>query len=311
MNMIRTRGLGNLLFLGAALFFWGCEAPPGKSSIAGGEGRPVVIGDGGVNLEFGPEQLARALSRMPVRVRNRIAVEARGELFDAILLQELVFAEGMRAGLDQDPEIQKQMANHLRQLVQSRVLADLAETAEVSDDEVAAYYQENRGKFATRKIRARHILLKDRSQAEKVRGEALANPEAFPALAKRYSLDQSSGSAGGDLGFFGYGKMTPEFEQAAFMLEEPLEISAVIESPSGFHVIQATDFRPGRERALSEVQAQVRALLLRRLVDAEKAKLFQRLRESVAVSMDPAAMEQAFGMMKVVEQPEEARHGGH
>ena len=303
MNKLR---FGKFLLLGIALVFAGCGGASPLSSPEGELGRPVVIEAGAVDLTFGAEQLARGMARVPVRSRAQMTTEGRNELFEALVLQELVFAEGVRAGLAQDPEIQDQLAGYLRQLVQNRVMADLALTVEVSPEEVADYYQEKRSKFATRKIRARHILLQDRATAEKVHQEALQDPAAFPALAKRYSMDKSSASNGGDLGFFGYGKMAPEFEEAAFALEEPLEISAIVEVPSGFHIIQATDFRPGRERLLTEVQAKIRALLLRRAIDARKAEFFQGLKDSYTASMDPEAMNRALGMVKVTKEKSSA-----
>jgi parvulin-like peptidyl-prolyl isomerase len=213
--------------------------------------------------------------------------------------------------LDQDPVIQEKLANYLRQLIEERVLADLALAVEVSDEAVGEYYRENRGEFSTRKVRARHILFEDRAVAEEVRRDVLATPDRFPEIAREYSKDRSSAASGGDLGFFGYGKMSPEFEDAAFGLEGPLSISEVVESPSGFHIIQLTDFRPGRERSLEEVQAKVRKHLERRAVDAAREEFFVQLRESTDVSMDPDAMAEAFRIAKSREVPEQSGMGAH
>jgi peptidyl-prolyl cis-trans isomerase C len=311
MKWISAQLMGQRFLLATVILFAGCEVAGPGSRGAVPAGGPVMIENADANLAFGSQQLARALARIPPAARNRVPVEARADLFERFLLQELVFAEGMRAGLDQDPVIQEKLANYLRQLIEERVLADLALAVEVSDEAVGEYYRENRGEFSTRKVRARHILFEDRAVAEEVRREVLATPDRFPEIAREYSKDRSSAASGGDLGFFGYGKMSPEFEDAAFGLEGPLSISEVVESPSGFHIIQLTDFRPGRERSLEEVQAKVRKHLERRAVDAAREEFFVQLRESTDVSMDPDAMAEAFRIAKSREVPEQSGMGAH
>ncbi|CAA7616040.1 peptidylprolyl isomerase [Magnetospirillum sp. UT-4] len=102
-------------------------------------------------------------------------------------------------------------------------------------------------------IRASHILLmykgSMRSMAERSKADAesaiqalrdeLAKGADFAALAREYS-DCPSGEDGGDLGYFGQGSMVPEFESAAFGLGTG-EVSEVVETPFGFHLIQRTD----------------------------------------------------------------------
>ena len=204
-----------------------------------------------------------------------------------------------------------QLANYFRQLVEARVLKDLASTVRVSDAEIADYYAANRREFSTRQIRVRHILLSDLAAATKIREEALANPEEFADLAKRHSIDASSAPAGGDLGFFGYGKMTPEFEDAAFALRNPLEVSGIVESPSGFHIIQATAFRPGRERSLDEVRFGIQKRLEQKAADAAREAFFLELEESVDVQMERAAMEEALRIAKSRDVPEASGSGAH
>lgn len=102
-------------------------------------------------------------------------------------------------------------------------------------------------------IRASHILLmyqgSMRSMSSRSKEEAwetihtikdeIAQGADFGQMARQYS-DCPSGEDGGDLGFFGRGAMVPEFEEAAFALEAG-EVSGVIETPFGFHLIQRTD----------------------------------------------------------------------
>ena len=118
-----------------------------------------------------------------------------------------------------------------------------------TEAEIAAYYQANLQQFANpEQVHAQHILLKTagkdaaavRKQADAIHAEATAAGADFPALARKYSEDDASKATGGDLGFFGRGSMVKPFEDAAFALQ-PGQISDVVETEFGFHVIQRVD----------------------------------------------------------------------
>lgn len=88
-------------------------------------------------------------------------------------------------------------------------------------------------------IHARHILVADEKTAKEVL-EKLNKGEDFKKLAKEYSTDPGSAEEGGDLGWFGQGKMVPEFEKAAYALKKD-EISKPIKTDNGYHIIQLLD----------------------------------------------------------------------
>lgn len=90
-------------------------------------------------------------------------------------------------------------------------------------------------------IRASHILVKDEETAKKVQAE-LAAGKSFEELAKQYSEDTASKENGGDLDYFGPGKMVPEFEEAAYKLKKD-EISQPVKSSYGYHIIKVTDIK--------------------------------------------------------------------
>ncbi|ENQ3077278.1 peptidylprolyl isomerase PrsA [Bacillus cereus] len=90
-------------------------------------------------------------------------------------------------------------------------------------------------------IKASHILVKDEATAKKVKDE-LAQGKSFEDLAKQYSEDPGSKEKGGDLGYFGPGKMVKEFEDAAYKLKKD-EVSEPIKSQFGYHIIKVTDIK--------------------------------------------------------------------
>ena len=124
----------------------------------------------------------------------------------------------------------------------------IAAAQEIKPEDVSKKYEEE---FAP-KIRQRAEAKK---KAEQILGEAKSNPGRFAELAKQHSQDPGSAAKGGDLDFFGRGAMVKPFEEAAFKLKEG-EISGVVESDFGYHIIRLTGIRKGKsgeERRASHI----------------------------------------------------------
>jgi peptidyl-prolyl cis-trans isomerase D len=131
--------------------------------------------------------------------------------------------------------------------------------------QIETFYNANLQQFSNpEQVHAVHILLKTankdaavvRTQAEGVLKEARATGADFAALARKYSEDEASKASGGDLNFFGRGAMVKPFEDAAFALE-PGQISDLVQTDYGFHVIKVLEKRPAGQRPLAEVRDQI------------------------------------------------------
>ena len=140
----------------------------------------------------------------------------------------------------------------------------LRERVNVSAQDVQRYYEDNQQQYSQPdQVRASHILLKTegkddaavKKQAEDLAKQAKAGAD-FAALAKKHSQDDSNNTKGGDLDFFGRGAMVPEFDKVAFSLQ-PGQISDVVKTEFGYHVIKVTEKRAASQRPLAEVQAQI------------------------------------------------------
>jgi peptidyl-prolyl cis-trans isomerase D len=147
--------------------------------------------------------------------------------------------------------------------------AEFAARVEPTDGEVAEYYELHKDDRFTEpeQVRARHILVKvaadaddkTKAAARKKATDLLAKVKGgadFAALAAKQSDDAGSAASGGDLGLFPRGRMTPEFERAAFALQ-PGGLSDVIETPFGFHVIKVEEHRAGGLQPLDAVRDQI------------------------------------------------------
>ncbi len=142
----------------------------------------------------------------------------------------------------------------------SDVDAVLADASKAS--ELLAHYNRNIRKYKqAEEISAKHLLIREEDGGEakikEIQAEIKSGKITFEAAAKKYSKDLSNASKGGDLGFFGKGVMDKDFEAAAFALKTPNEISDVVKSSFGFHLIKFTERKEGFEKKFEEVKKEV------------------------------------------------------
>jgi len=138
----------------------------------------------------------------------------------------------------------------------------------IEPEDIQDCYNAERSRFVEpEQVRARHILLKADREAEPQKAQAareqaqellekIKNGAAFAALAKKYSQDEASAGEGGDLGFFARGVMVGPFEEVAFSLK-PGDLSEIVETPFGYHIIRLEEKKPRRVRPLDEVRGEI------------------------------------------------------
>ncbi len=161
-----------------------------------------------------------------------------------------------------------------------------------SDADVQAYYDNNLDRYTEEvDLRVSHILLRTQdaelaevqAQAESIAAEA-RNGADFAELARRYSEDEGTRDAGGDLGRITRGQMVPEFEGAAFALEQD-EVSDPVTSMFGVHVIKATEKTGGATQTLDDVRDSIVDILQQESADARAGALA----EAMSLEIDEAA----------------------
>jgi peptidyl-prolyl cis-trans isomerase D len=174
----------------------------------------------------------------------------------------------------------------------------------VTPQEIESYYNSNVQQFQTpEQVRASHILLKTegkdeaavRKQAEDILKQAKAPGADFAALAKKYSEDDGSKANGGDLDYFTKGRMVPEFEQAAFAMQ-PGQISDLVKSQFGFHIIKVVDKKPAATRTLDEARSQIQETLAAQRVDQQIADRTRDLDARVTKPADLDAVGKEAGL---------------
>src|SRR5258705_10927812 len=174
----------------------------------------------------------------------------------------------------------------------------------VSPQDAEAYYNANIQQFQTpAQVRASHILLKTegkdeaavRKQAEDILRQVKAPGADFAALAKKYSEDDGSKATGGDLDYFSKGRMVPEFESAAFSMQ-PGQISDLVKSQFGFHIIKVVDKKPASSRTLDEARAQILDTISSQRVDQQIADRTRDLDTRIAKPADLDAIAKESGL---------------
>ena len=172
--------------------------------------------------------------------------------------------------------------------------------------DVQRFYSDNIQQYTTEEqIRASHILLSTegkavgtvQAQAEEI--ISLVNDgKDFADLAKIYSEDSGTKDQGGDLNFFGRGRMVPEFENVAFAME-PGTISDPVITPYGIHIIKLTEKTPGTSRSLDEVRDEIVPQLKFQLAQQETARQTMVLSEQINTPADLDNVAKEFGLTVV------------
>jgi peptidyl-prolyl cis-trans isomerase D len=180
----------------------------------------------------------------------------------------------------------------------------LAAQASIDEAEIKKYYSEHSAEFGTQEQRqAAHILISVSAQAtpaeqqsakakaEEILKKVQQSPNDFAALAKQFSQDPGSAANGGDLGLFARGSMVKPFEEAAFKLK-PNEISNLVQSDFGYHIIRLIAIKPALIQPFAEVRAGIeQKMRAQKAVDqfAELAEKFSNTAYEQSDSLQPAA----------------------
>ena len=250
------------------------------------------------------------VSVSPEEIQNEFRFENEKIKIDYVLLK----AEELASKINPtDEEIRKFYdQNKSKYLVPEKrvvryALSDLGKIRQntvVSDDDLKAVYQQNIQQYEVpNRVHAEHILLTTvgktdaevaeiKTKAEDILGQARKKGANFEDLAKKYSEDPGSKTKGGDLGWLVQGQTVPEFEKAAFTLPKG-EISDLIKTQYGFHIIKVLDKETAHTKTFDEVKDTLRTPLLLQKADAQgnsiADKMSADIRQSNKVTLDELA----------------------
>ena len=241
--------------------------------------------------QFTSDDFRREVERLPPRSRAQLTTpERRRQFVDNYILNDLLAEQGRSKGYDRDPEIVRQVDDLRNRLVVQRVMRDYQEPPALTDEEVKAYYDQNQRLFSGAQVHAAHILVKDEALAKSLREQLEREPDKFDELAKANSVDTATAARGGDLGFFGQGRMVAEFERAAFALEKPGDISPVVQTPFGFHIIKLIERKEGPSKPFDEVKDRIRVAMLNQRRQEQVTQRFDKIKTDAHIQVHDDAL---------------------
>jgi peptidyl-prolyl cis-trans isomerase C len=229
-------------------------------------------------------------------VTERVLMQKAKE--NGISADEALVIERFEQAKTQRPELSEDMLKSLLEkdnMIQQLLEAEVISKVSVTDEEVQAYYEEQKEQFQEpEQIQASHILIQvaqdasdeDKQAARKKIDDVLVlakEGKDFAELAQEYSEGPSK-DQGGDLGFFPRGAMVKPFEEAAFALQEG-EISEVVETQFGYHIIKLVAKKEAREVPLDEVKEQLKQGLQQQKTSAEVKTWVEALKAEAVVEM--------------------------
>lgn len=222
---------------------------------------------------LGQAAAAQGLQDDP-QVRELSAATRKALLMDRLMAKvdadpATLDAVAAAAGLDGDAAIARQL-DALERSVLAQAYIEKTISEKLTDEAVQALYDERFSEPQV-EVRARHILVETEEEAQAIVAE-LEGGADFVELAQQKSTGPS-GQNGGDLGFFRRGQMVPAFEEAAFALSAPGDLSAPVQSSFGWHVIKLEERRESPPPDFASVEGQIRQALQFRLTQEERARL--------------------------------------
>lgn len=235
---------------------------------------------------------ADALMRMPPEMRPMVLANKQsvGQVAMNMYVRRALGQQALQEGLDKDPKVAAML-----QLARDKVLSDMMleriDRQNTPSDAAAlelarSTYRAKPERFKVgEQVQARHILIagttpESRAKAEKLLADIKGGAN-FAKLAEEHSADKGSATRGGDLGLFAKGRMVPAFEEAAFALQKKGELSGVVETQFGFHIIQLEDRKAPTTRPFEEVKEELLKEVRASVTQDARVKAAQKLQEGV------------------------------
>ena len=229
--------------------------------------------------------------------------ESLRRVIDSTYLANAAAADARAHGFDKDPVVRARIDRTIVNMLAEAQVDHLIEQEEARADFPKAakerYLAEPEKYTTPERIAASHILIKTgrRTDAEAL---ALANEllqklrageAGFEELAREFSEDRGTRAKGGSLSLFGRGKMVPPFEEAAFALKEPGDLSDPVKTHFGYHLIRLDELVPPEQLPFEMVEARIIKELKAEMARTVREEYMIGLRDDPAIRVDNARME--------------------
>ncbi len=242
------------------------------------------------------------IANLPDRYQD-IVKKRKGEFLEDLINDTLLYQEAIKEGFHKDEDVKKVIQEARKKILIARLLKDkVDDTISISEEDIQVFYDKNKEKYKTPEImRASHILVPKRETAELILSE-INEGTSFEDMARAKSVDPTAQRAG-DIGYFPKGQLMPDFEKACSVLEVN-EISGVVKTKLGYHIIKLTDRKAPQVVPLDRVRDKIR----QEIRTAERQRVFNelldRLRKETDIEINQEALSKA-GQEESVEESTE------
>ncbi len=204
------------------------------------------------------------LEQLPPATRDQIKAKGQmDQVKEQVVIGEILYQEALKQKLHEGEKGKTALAMAERDAL-ARALLEKVVDERSNDAAVQKYYDEHAVQFKRPEVRARHILVKDKAEADAIFAQVKGGGD-FAKLAMEKSVDTGSGKEGGELGWFEKSRMVPEFADAAFAAKKGDTIGPVA-TKFGFHIIEIEDVREAKP--LEDVKEQIKQKLRGEVVQA-------------------------------------------
>ncbi len=206
--------------------------------------------------------------------------KSRYVVIKEIAAQKLVLAEAYKKGIDKTDAVKEKLSDIRDKLVKEEFIAEMAKDA-VNDASIKARYDDLVTKLKGRdQVKVRHILVNTEEEAKKIE-EKLEKSQSFESLAKSESIDKSTSSKGGDLGYLITGNMIKEFEDAIKNMKAG-EVSPPVKTNLGWHVIKLVEKKPAEAAPFDKIKDRLSQEVAAEAVQSYVSKLLDKAEIEVA-----------------------------
>lgn len=241
-------------------------------------GKVITVGD-----------FEKRLAKLPPYYKA-LASQRKKDFLEDMIAEQLLYKEALRRSLSRDPEVRELLNEAQRKILVAKLIEmEGSKKTGVDEAEVKAFYEAHKGDFVTPlKLRASHIQVDTEAEAKEVL-QKLKDGAEFGQLARQYSKDPSK-ERGGDIGYFAKGQLMPEIEEACFKLEVG-QVSDIIKTQLGYHIMKLTDKKEPQAVELSEVKGTIEKELKDKAQQESFDALVKNLKSKARVKINEKLLE--------------------
>ncbi|MDD5014382.1 MAG: peptidyl-prolyl cis-trans isomerase [Atribacterota bacterium] len=292
-NIFRTATILTLCFLAFSIF--------NPSFILADEGTPATeVNPEVVETSLPPETILASFGEYTITLGelNQLWEQVpedyklqldKSTVLDQMISEKLLIQEAINMGLEKDKNVLEQIKKMTEQiLVQILIEREILDKVDVNDEEASEYYEQNKDSFTEKEqVHLYNILLETEEEAQNILEQLTAGAD-FSEIAKEKSTGPSA-AQGGDLGYVSAGTIIPEIEEAVFALEVE-ELSGVVKSDFGFHILKITDKKPETVKTFEEVKEDILQTLLPTKQKEAFDNLLEELKSKVEIQINEEAL---------------------